>query len=350
MKGIATGDWHLDSLYKHFGESALSRQVAEIEKIIQYAISKGIRHVFVNGDIADTPVLSCNAWIALYHLIKKYDGIVDIYYLAGNHDFAEVGKTSLDFLKVLCDNGSFKTFHIFLEPETRKIEDTYVNFCPYPCLEAPEVKRGALNMCHVEYNGALGDNGRKLRVKQEAEFTQPDKDFCVSGHIHSYQLLESKRAVYAGNPYQKNFGESLPKGFIRFESESKKDNLLFDHRFVNGNPAFQLQQLVIERTKDLEKLRNDDSIRYKLWHSGKVKVPDDLLSRYPNITGGVFDLETKKKTENVVEREKIESHTFDLQFGLKKFLKKQGHDKRQIKEGFAILTEALTELGLANNF
>lgn len=347
MKGIATGDWHLDSLYKHFGDSALSRQVAELDKIAQYAIRKGIPHLYVNGDVADTSTMSCNAWIALYHFIKKYDGILNIYYIAGNHDFAEVGKTSLDFLKVLCDTGTFKTFHVFLETETRKIDGTYVNFCPYPSLEAPDVKRGALNLCHVEYNGALGDNGRKLRVKQEHEFTQPDKDFCVSGHIHQYQVLESKRAVYPGNPYQKNFGESLPKGFITFEAESKKDNLLFNHRFVNSNPDFQLQQLVIERTKDLDQLRTDDSIRYKLWHSSKVKIPDDLLSRFPNITGGVFDLDTKKRTENIVEREALSNHTFDLELGLKKFLKHQGHDKKQVREGFAILSEALTELGIS---
>lgn len=350
MKGIATGDWHFDSLFKHFGEQAIVRQVAEIEKICQYAISKGIKHVFVNGDISNTPFLSFTAYIALYNLIKKYDGLLDIYYIAGNHDFAEVGKTSLDFLKVLCDNGIFKTFNIFLQPETRKIEDTYVNFCPYPCMEAPETKRGALNMCHVEYNGALGDNGRKLRVKGDKEFTQPEKDFCVSGHLHTYQFLETKRAVYGGSPYQLNFGESLPKGFIRFEAQSKKDNAHFDHRFVNNKPDFILEQLVIKSTKDFDQLKKSDAIRYKLWIGEKVKVPSDLLSRFPNITGGVFDLATKKKTEDVVQREETSSHTFDLTFGLKKFLKQEGHDKKQVRAGISIVREALTELGIAQNF
>jgi DNA repair exonuclease SbcCD nuclease subunit len=350
MKGISTGDWHFDALEKHFGDDAINRQVFEIEKMMKYSIAKGIPHFFINGDIANSPILSCGAWIALYHLLKKYDGLLNIYYIAGNHDFAERGKTSLDFLKVLCANGTFKTVHIFLEPETRKIEDTYVNFCPYPVLEAPDTKRGALNMCHVEYNGALGDNGRKLRVKQEAEFTQPDKDFCVSGHIHTYQFLETKRAVYAGSPYQMNFGESLPKGFIRFESQSKKDHVHFDHRVVNGNPSFTLEQLVIKKTKEFSQLKKDDSIRYKLWIGDSVKVPQDLLSRFPNITGGVFDLATKKKTENIVEREELKSHTFDLQFGLKKFLKQQGHNKKQVRDGISILQEAMSELGIARNF
>lgn len=351
MKGIATGDWHGDSLYKHFGETALDRQVAEWDKMAQFAIAKRIPHIFINGDIANTPFLSCGAHIALYRFIRKYDGLLNMYYIAGNHDFAEVGKTSLDFLKVLCDNGIFKTFFIFLQPETRKIEDTYVNFCPYPVMEAPETKRGALNMCHVEYNGALGDNGRKLRVKAENEFTQPDKDFCVSGHLHAYQFLESKRAVYAGSPYQLNFGESLPKGFIRFESESKKDTVHFDHKFINGNPGFVLEQITIERTKDFDKLKKSDSIRYKLWIGDSVKVPSDLLIRFPNITGGVFDIATKKKTENSIEQTEVEaSHTFDLSFGLKKFLRAEGHSKKQVRDGIAILQEAMSELNIAQNF
>lgn len=348
MKGIATGDWHLGSLEKHF-DNALERQFHEIDKMYQYAVSKGIPHIFVNGDISDTPVLSYSAYIMLFNFLRKYDGIIETHYIAGNHDFAEVGKTSLDFLKVLCDNGIFKSFHVYLQPEQKKIEDTYVNFCPYPVLEAIDCKRGALNLCHVEYNGALGDNGRKMRVKAESEFTQPDKDFTISGHIHQYQMLESKRALYSGNPYQKNFGEALPKGYVRFETESKKGILNFDHRFVNGNPDFTLRQLLIEQTSDLEQLKKNDSIRYKLWIGNKVKVPDDLLSRYPNITGGIFDLETKKKTENIVEREKVEAHTFDLKFGLKKFLKKQGHDKKQIKMGQSIVDEVLNELGISQH-
>lgn len=350
MKGIATGDWHFDALTKHFGEQAIVLQIAEVEKIFQYAVSKGIKNVFINGDIANSPFLSFTSYIALYRLIQKYDGILDVHYIAGNHDFAETGKTSLDFLKVLSENGSFKTFNIYLQPETRKIEDTLVNFCPFPCMEAPETKRGALNMCHVEYNGALGDNGRKLRVKQEAEFTQPDKDFCVSGHLHTYQFLESKRAVYAGSPYQLNFGEALPKGFIRFNSESKKDNVHFDHRFVNNQPDFVLKQLVIESSKDFDKLKKSDRTIYKLWIGDKVKVPSDLLSRYPNITGGIFDLATKKKTENIVEREKIETHTFDLTFGLKSFLREEGFSKKQRLLAKSIVAEALTELGIAKNF
>lgn len=349
MHGIVTSDWHLESMLKHF-DDCLDRQMAEIDKIYKYAVSKGINHLFVAGDISDTPVLSYSAYIALYTLLKRYDGVINTHYIAGNHDFAETGKTSLNLFQLLCDNKVFKTFNIYLEPTQDKIEDTYVNFIPYPSLESLPCKRGALNICHVEYNGALGDNGRKLRVKADNEFTQDDRDFTISGHIHQYQLLEKKRALYCGNPYQKNFGEKLPKGFVRFESESTKSILNFDHRFINGNPAFVLKQLTIEDARDFEKLKSSDSIRYKLWVGKDVRVPDDLMSRFPNITGGIFDLETKKKTESIVEREKIQSHTFDLTHGLKRFLKRLGHTPAQIKDAKAIIAEGMTDLGLQRNF
>ncbi len=348
MRGIGTGDWHLNALAKHFDDSIV-RQMHEIDKMYKYAVAQGIDHIFVNGDVSNTPILSSDAYIALYALLMRYDGVVNTHYIAGNHDFSEVGKTSLDFLKVLVDNNVFKTFHIYLEPEQRKIDDTYVNFCPYPQLESLECKRPALNMAHVEYNGALGDNGRKLRVKSEKEFTQADLDFTISGHIHQYQFLESKRAVYAGSPYQMNFGESLPKGFIDFETVSKKQELRFNHEFINLQPDFTLQQLVIKRTRDLEQLTNSDAVRYKLWVGEKVRIPDNLMARFPNITGGIFDLETKQKSETI-EVQKVERHTFDLTKNLKKFLKNQGHDKSQIKDAMAIVAEAMTDLGIAKNF
>ena len=347
LEGIATSDWHFCGLAKHFPDH-VQRQIFELDKIYQYAISNGIQHVFVPGDISDTPHMPYEVYIALVLFLKKYDGLINTHYIPGNHDFSDVKKTSMDLLNVLYQNGFFETFHLHMSPTTLKIDGCYVNFLPYPCLEAPEAEHNSLNFSHIEYNGAIGDNGRKLRTKQE--FIQNPGDFNISGHIHQYQHLKARRAVYCGNPFQKNFGESLPKGFIHFKARKGRDKLDFKHKFVNNKPDFQLLNVTIESREDFAKLSDSDAFRYKLWVAPDVQLPKDLRLKFPNITGGIFDSSSKIKAEdhevaNAV-MDNVQSNNVDLMYGLKDYLKGAGFKKKQYQEAKSIVKQAANELGL----
>ena len=347
LEGVSTSDWHFMGLAKHFPETHNERLIAEIDKIYQYALKNGIQHVFVPGDIADTPTLPTDSYIALVLFLKKYDGLIHTHYIAGNHDFSDISKTSLDFLNVLTQQGFFKTFNLYLQPKRVKVEDVPVNFLPYPCLETlSKGEKGALNFAHVEYSGAIGDNGRALKTKHELAVI--DNDYTISGHIHQYQHMAAKRAVYCGNPFQKNFGESLPKGFIHFQAGMKKGRVQFKHKFVNNHPNFILQNVDIEDLTDLKQLKHDDNIRYKLRVGAEVVLPADIMIQYPNITGGIFYSSGKKADiEEELDKLVVEQSVVSVESGLKRFLSSQGFDKKQIKEARAMVTEAKNHLGLS---
>ncbi len=346
LEGVVTSDWHIDAMRKHFPDY-LDRVFAELNKICQYAIKNGIRHVFIPGDISDTPSLAYDDYIALVLFLKKYDGLLNFHYIAGNHDFSDVDKTSLDLLGVLCDNKFFKTVTLYLQPARVVIDDVPVNFLPFPCLKTLSTKQGAVNFAHVEYSGAIGDNGRTLKTKHELE-THPN-DFTVSGHIHQYQYMEKKRAVYCGNPFQKNFGEKLPKGFIHFKARMQGNKVEFKHKFVDNRPSFILQNVDIETNADFSKLKSDANIRYKIRLAPDVVPPSDILLQYPNITGGIFAQATGKKVSGELDDLSeliIPRSTINIQTGLKRHLIAEGYDAQKIKVARQLVKEARNQLGV----
>lgn len=341
LECVFSSDWHLTDKSNHFSD-ILQRQIYELDKVYSYCIDNGIRYLFVPGDIGDTDTLPEAVKIALIQLWSKYDGHVETFYIAGNHDFNNIRKTSMDMFNLIQKQG-FKTLHIYLKPEREEIEGVRVNFLPYPCVEAPKSKKPSLNVSHVSYNGALGDNGRKLRVSNE--FIQNPQDFNVSGHIHMYQYLESKNALYCGSLYQKNFGEPLPKGWVHLKARNSKGVMDVRHRYIENKPSFQFINLRIDSRKDLKKLSDSDSFRYKLWVAPDVILPDDLKLRFPNITGGVFDISSKSKERELVVAQQT-ARSISVKRRLREFLQKSGYDENFVKIGISDSRKAASSLGI----
>lgn len=347
LEAISTSDFHLEGMNKHF-KDATRRQLREVDKVYQYAMNKGVKHVFIPGDISDTPKMSPSTYMQLLLFLKKYDGIINTYYIGGNHDRSDSENTSCDLLKLLCEHKFFKTFRIFLEPEQDRIEDVLVNFCAWPCNESLTETEGSVNFAHVATNGSIGDNGRKIKVAED--FSSHKNDYTVSGHIHQYQHIEKQRIVYNGNPYQKNFGEKIPKGFIHFRANTVKDKVKFTHRFVDNMPGFTLQTVTIETAADFKKLRSDDNVRYKLLVAPDILIPTDLRVMYPNITGGIFNAQTNKATESItdiVDMPETASIKIQPTHGLKDYLKAQGFSKKDMVLAKGLVKEAMQELNLS---
>lgn len=344
FEGIATSDWHLTGLNKHFSDGD-DRILAEGEKILQYALNNGIKYVIFPGDISDTPALPFDTYTKLFNLFYKYDKLLTIIYVAGNHDFENIEKMSMNFMHRLTKTRAFKNLKIVLKPERVEIDGVPVNLLPYPCLKTLSKKQGALNIAHVEYTGAIGDNGRALKTKHELQSHK--NDFTISGHIHQYQFMKSKRAVYCGNPFQKNFGESLPKGFIHFRATLVDNKIEFEHKFVENKPGFTLINLPIDDLNDLKKLKHDSNIRYKLHFNPEVPMPADLMLQYPNITGGIHWTGNKSVDNTDIETIKIERADIDPLFGLEAFLGAEGLDQKEIKLTLKEANKARNSLGFS---
>jgi DNA repair exonuclease SbcCD nuclease subunit len=340
LHSIVTSDLHLDGYKSLFKDQ--SCLLHELEKIFNYALTHGIKHVFVPGDIADSPHLEYSTYISLVLLLKTYDKDLNIYYICGNHDYSDVKKTSMDLLKVLELNGFFTNFRLFLQPESIVIDKQLVNFLPYPINKAPDSKKPALNFAHIEANGAIGDNGRRMKVHDD--FECKSRHFTISGHIHQYQHIKEKNLIFCGNPYQKNFGETEDKGFLEIKVESDK-TCKVKHKFIPTRPEFRLRTLHIDSNKDLVKLQTNSNIRYRLYINPDVVVPQDLRLTYPNIQQ-ILDTGSKKQLE-LDTTSSSKTGYYGPTHGLKKFLLKEGLNKKQVKTAKSALKEAMSELGIS---
>lgn len=338
---ISTSDWHFEGLEKLFPTKHLDLQLAQIRKIYAYAIENGIKHVFVPGDIADVPHMEWSTYIKLVTLLKEYDGHIHTYYLAGNHDFSDIKRTSLDLLQLLVDNNFFKTFHLYLSPEDAIIDDVPVAFLPYP-LNSKDAKK-SLNFAHITVPGAIGDNGRVIK-DSDHEFEHPDKGFIISGHIHQYQHMKNQRVIYNGNPYQKNFGESLPKGFIEAKASVVKKRVTVKHKQIVLKPNFKLINKLVETQDDLSGLSDSPLVRYKLKLSGDILLPSDLRIQHPNIHS-ITDIRNKAITlEDESSEKSVSSVSIDPIEGLNMALKSRGLAKKDRQKAKGLVLEALDHL------
>ena len=201
LRALSTSDFHFEGLTKLFPHNHIQRQIQELTKIYDYALDNGIKHIFIPGDISDKYSMTDETYIEIVIFFKKYDGLINSYYLMGNHDHKEGSKTSMDLMDLLCRKDFFKTLTIYKNTTQVKIDGVIVNFLPHLAKKSIKAKKPTLNFCHIAYDGAVGDNGRIMKVKNNMKFNKGD--FTISGHIHKHQYLPAKRLLFNGNPFQK---------------------------------------------------------------------------------------------------------------------------------------------------
>lgn len=347
LHAISTSDWHLcGGLSNVFPGRALSKQMPELEKIFDYAVTNNIRHVFHQGDISDKARLDEDTFIALVQLLLKYDPYVSFYYILGNHDVAHVGRTSIEVLQVFVDSGALKNVHIMKAPEVREIDGVEVGFVPFPFKALPEDATDCPKIicAHVEEAGAIGDNGLPLK-SQHLKVERHKDDFVFSGHLHTYQVLKNKRMVFNGAPYQKTFGEQGPKGFVEFRAKYVGDQLKVAHKFVDIRPEFTLINLAINSDQDFDKLERNENCLYKVTLGEGVIAPKELTREFPNIV--MLNGVTYKGRNNTSSAEKMSAADIPKitpLTGLVRFLHEHDLSKEETKKAVRMVKDAMAEL------
>lgn len=343
LRGISTSDWHLaGGLNNVFPGKALPKMMFEIEKAFKYCVENDIHHLFMPGDISDKARLDEETFIALVALLLKYDEYVNFYYILGNHDFAQVGKTAIDILKVFAENGALKNVHIISKPEVRTIDGVEVGFVPFPFkkLDAKD-KTPKLIFAHIEEAGALGDNGLPLK-SQHLGLERNKGDFVISGHLHTHQVLKAKRLVFNGAPYQKTFGEQGPKGFVEFKARYNDEDLQVKTTFVNSRPEFKLVNVTITEQEEWSNIERNENILYKITLGEGIVPPKDITKEFPNIV--MLNGVSYKGRSNIEVGDKMSDKDIPKitpLTGLVKYLKKYELTKEEVRMGVQMVKEAI---------
>lgn len=272
MEAVVTTDWHLDVLnngvFRHDPEQGIKLQIKDIEKPFEYALENGIKNIIVAGDIGQHCELSSLAKFYLLSLLMKYDSILDIHIIPGNHDYNKVGVHSLKLVELLCEKNKFNSVYLYTDPTLVEIEGTPVYFLPYPHTKG---KKNVVNVAHLDPNGARRDNGKKITNGCDLlEDTQ-----WIVGHLHTYQNFGN--LILPGTLYQCNFGESLPKGFLHVKAGKK-----FRHRFIEVKPSFTFNTILIESSDDWTQISRNEREFYRVYVQSSLTVPEDIY-QYPNI-------------------------------------------------------------------
>jgi DNA repair exonuclease SbcCD nuclease subunit len=344
-EAIVSSDWHLGKLERFFPHDHIERQILELHKPFKYAIEHGVKNVVIPGDVSDTPHMEEQAIRALANLIYEYDSVLNITYIAGNHDFADSKKTSMDLLALFAKKKAFKNFRLYLKPEQVVEEGLVINYLPFPCNESLKSSKPCLNYAHIERVGALMDNGRPSRMRSEHDFKCPTPDYTVSGHLHTYQELKESRTLFVGATTQVKFDDSPKKGFVHLKARYKEGKLLVKHEFIDSRPNFVLRRKIVETQKDWESVKLDSKSIYEIRLGDGVIAPQNIRTECPNIFSIVG---SSKKVEQLHEEVKAHSKMpmFTPTTGLKSYLVRQGLDKKERIFARSEVKKAMNQLGL----
>jgi hypothetical protein len=339
VHGYAIGDLHLNksNLRAMFDEPDMLI-LGMAERIFKTALKNGVRLVVFLGDICDTHLLPDHTRTAFIRLLKRYDGKLDIRIYLGNHDVAESSVHSLHTLEVLCELGFYETVKIFTEHTVEEYEGVTLEYLAWPA-EKPKHKK---SVCfgHYEVKGSTRDNGRVVKEGHDSTF-KFDNQF-VQGHLHTPHSVGNH--WYVGTMAQKSFGEKLPKGYGEFKARMVNGKLKFQKRHVSWQPAWNLQNVVLESQADVKKypalLETFGPLaRVKLFVADGLKVPEDFLQLHPEIVNrldyaGTEELERLKDEELQLETQSV---VIDHESVLPMQLKQMGATKLQIARGLEII-------------
>lgn len=334
--GCAIGDLHLDKLTKYWPD-ANRMQLRAARKTITAARQQGASKVFLLGDIAEgirdntgnAMRLSEPAQSEFLSFLLQLDQEIDTFVILGNHDWASEGSHSLQVFLTMQKHGVFKRVRLYETLEKVKIDGIRCAMMPFPNVEPPAGSQIAF--AHYEVSGAVGDNGRAVHQQEEYKFKCP----VIQGHLHTHQRVRNH--YYPGTLYQTSFGENADKGYAVFQPGDSK----LHYKWIAQGAPFKLVNLRVNQREDFAQLTNDPHTLYKLFVHEDVTVPDNLLTKYPNIVNRLAfasesEAESLEQDEFNTENQRVD---LDTREALPEMLLSKGATKRQVERALQIVDD-----------
>lgn len=328
MEFIGIGDLHFDGHLIKDVPNLNSLICDEVRVVFDYARRNTVRNVFFYGDICERPAISMNAQVEFFNLLTEANDL-RIWVIAGNHDFqsrkdddARGTVSSLELFSALRKAHSLKHCRFIIDsPVDVVIDHEPVHFMPWP---SRELNADALNVLHVEVNGAAWDSGRPIKGD---DLLSPGDIPCVIGHIHTNQKVGN--AHFSGTLYQTNFGEKPEKYFHHGRYEDGRLRL----KNVRHYPFLKLHNIVIESNEDAESIPQAAGDLCKVFVRRDVVLDPDFLAKHPSIIR-INPFSTTKELKRLMAEEfHLEHQSTDIDHNsyLVEWLKKRGLKSRQVK-------------------
>ncbi len=246
MEAIAIGDLHGTDAT---GKGGIAKYVQnydevifeEADRAVEWARERGIKNVFLLGDLCESPRMSYDSMLGLVSFFARHEDM-QFYVILGNHDlFSDDPKIGHSLQIVMAMYGKENVTFI-TKPKTIAVDGAPVRFLPYP---HDDFDPKALNVFHKEVYGSKGDSGRPMKDDSLSK----SKAVCVAGHLHTAHKV--RNTYYPGTLAQKNFGEKTDKYFAHIDFTSADSHSI---EFIPFEPKYLLHTIVLNDRQDLKQI------------------------------------------------------------------------------------------------
>ncbi len=269
MRFAHIADTHIRNLKYHFEYKEVFKQLYKSLK------KEKVDYIIHCGDIAHTKTQISPEFVDLCRdFFENLAKIAPTYIILGNHDgnlrndsrqdaltpiVKAINNKNLTLLKAsgetrLNDNFCLNVLSVFDEENwTKPTDPTCVNIALY---------HGAIDKSKTDSDWTLGGD-HSIEIFD-------DFDFGFLGDIHKTQKLDKEgRIWYAGSTVQQNFGESLDKGYLLWDIESREEFCNKLITFENPKPFITIR---LTEKGDLPKSKIPEGARVRVVSESNVSL------------------------------------------------------------------------------
>lgn len=267
LKIITLGDLHFEALKSLFPKHWKKHVFTMLDQVTSFANLRGIKTIFITGDIFNVSKPAQADLLAFYKYIKQHSELHFIFML-GNHDIQDANTNSLQlFAGLEIENCKFIT-----EPTVLRIQKHKIVVLPWPHTKLPKGWEGAqLGFAHVIAENTIADNGRKFTSGERLS----KKIFWIIGDLHKNQ--RSKYWYYPGACLQFNFQDDV----TRYFAEVTLDHSLHikEHKL---QPTYKLLTKTLTKPSDFAFLDKPNTF-WRIYADAEIDVPSrsNIIMRLP---------------------------------------------------------------------
>jgi len=269
MRFAHIADTHIRNLKYHFEYKEIFQQLYKSLK------EEKVDCIIHCGDIAHTKTQISPEFVDMCRdFFQNLAAIAPTYVILGNHDgnlrngsrqdaLSPIAKAINDPNLILLKNAGetkindkfcLNVLSVFDEENwTEPTDYNLVNIALY---------HGAIDKSKTDSNWTLGGD-HSIEIFEEF-------DFAFLGDIHKTQKLDKEgRIWYAGSTVQQNFGESLDKGYLLWDIESKDD---FTNRLITFNNPRPFVTLSLTEKGNLPRQKPPEGARLRIVSENNVSL------------------------------------------------------------------------------
>lgn len=378
LRGVAIGDLHFDKILNLIPN--INKIIyKQCDSILRKAVERGYHVAVFLGDVFNYMNASEESTRLFLKLLVKYQDLIEIIVIEGNHGYKRNGTGSLSTLSML-EEFSLINVTFVIEPTCRVIKGVPLVFLPHPytCLSDVRAKNypafmtmlsdsgmseeeieqadslGAdLEPClsqsigfgHFTRKGAIQDNGHS--TKEGVDYN-PDLDcaYYIVGHLHTPQTIGTTE--YPGTFYQTSFGESEDKGYAEFIAKMEDYKVKFKYKRIKQDPPILLKNILITSKKRLPDLTKvSANVYYKVQAEKEIKIPQEYLD-HPQFVFTNISNPSKSLSDNPTTSQSLfDSEDFCLSDTVKDYLESTALDDNQKKLALKMFKRAADDLGIS---